>query len=145
MSNLEVFFQDIEPFYFNSEKVEKLVNNIIINEIHEVGDITVILCSDNYLLEINKKYLQHNYFTDIVTFNYVEGKVVSGDLFISIDRIKENAREFKATDEQELLRVIFHGILHLVGYNDKTESEKKTMREKENFYLKNVDLSAIKL
>jgi rRNA maturation RNase YbeY len=95
-------------------------------------------------LDINVKYLDHNYFTDIITFDYVEGNTISGDLFISIETVKENAKEYNITWIKELYRVILHGILHLVGYNDKSEKERKIMREKENYYLKTVDFSKIK-
>jgi probable rRNA maturation factor len=86
-------------------------------------------------LEINIEYLKHNYYTDIITFNYVEGNIISGDLFISVDRVKENSTEFNTSLIKELYRVIFHGILHLIGYNDKTEEEQKIMRGKEDLYL----------
>lgn len=109
----------------------------------KIGNISLIFCSDNYLLDINIKYLNHNYFTDIITFNYVEGEIISGDLFISIDRVKENAIEFETMWIKELYRVIFHGLLHLIGYNDKTEEEKKIMKIKEDLYLSEVDFGGI--
>jgi probable rRNA maturation factor len=87
------------------------------------------------LLKINEQYLNHNYYTDIVTFDYVENSVISGDLFISVDRVEENASQLGVSFDEELYRVIFHGILHLCGYNDKTIAEKEMMREKEDFYL----------
>ena len=87
---------------------------------------------------MNKEYLQHDYFTDIITFDYVEGNTISGDLFISVDRVKENAQKFNSSALKELYRVVFHGVLHLVGYNDKTDDEKLVMREKENYYLLNI-------
>lgn len=108
-----------------------------------MGDLTFILCSDKYLLKINIEYLQHDYFTDIITFNYVDGKLISGDLFISIERVKENSEEFNTSLYKELYRVIFHGVLHLIGYNDKTVDEKNVMREKEDLYLSEVDFSEI--
>lgn len=101
----------------------------------EIDFINFIFCSDNYLKEINHKHLNHNYFTDIVTFNYNSENKISGDLFLSIDRIRENAKTYQVTFEEELHRVMCHGILHLIGFNDKTASEQKIMREKENFCL----------
>lgn len=145
MSEFNVFFEDIDTFYINTQKINKLVEYLVNNENYSLGDFSIIFCSDKYLLEINKKYLNHDYYTDIITFNYNEGKLISGDLFISIDRILENAHNFAVSNAHELLRVIFHGTLHLVGYNDKTEEEIKIMREKENYYLKNVDLKGIEL
>lgn len=100
------------------------------------GEISIIICSDDELLEINRKHLSHDYFTDIITFDYSEGANVNGDLFVSIDRIKENADKFEVRFEEELHRVIFHGALHMMGYNDKSKEEQTLMRSKENHYLK---------
>lgn len=98
--------------------------------------ITYIFCSDAYLLEINKKHLNHNTYTDIITFQFSPKKEpVLSDIYISIDRVKENAKTFKTTFERELLRVIFHGVLHLCDYNDKTIEQARQMRIKEEFYL----------
>ena len=106
------------------------------SEIREIGDVNIIFCSDNYILDVNLKYLQHDYYTDIITFDYCEGKVLSGDLFISIDSVKENAAYYGASSfEEELNRVIVHGLLHLIGYDDHSEEDQKTMRAKENYYL----------
>lgn len=105
------------------------------SEIKRLGDIAIIFCSDNYILDVNIKYLQHDYFTDIITFDYCEGNVLSGDLFISVDSVRENSEFFKTEFPEELNRVIVHGILHLAGYGDHTDEEMKLMREKENYYL----------
>ena len=105
------------------------------SEIRRIGDITIIFCSDNYILDINRKYLGHDYFTDIITFDYCSGNVLSGDLFISVDSVKENSVEYGTEFEDELNRVIVHGILHLIGYDDHTDEDVKVMREKENYYL----------
>jgi rRNA maturation RNase YbeY len=99
------------------------------------GDINIIICSDDYLYEMNINYLKHDTFTDIITFDYSEENSVSGDLFISIERVRENAKKFSGRVENELHRVIIHGILHLCGYDDKTDEEKGKMRQKENDYL----------
>ncbi len=104
------------------------------------GDINVIFCPDDYLLEINRKYLEHDYYTDIITFDYSEGDMVSGDLFISVDTVRANAERFGVSFENELDRVVIHGVLHLIGYNDKTEEEQKVMRGKENEYLEKLGL-----
>lgn len=101
----------------------------------KVGDITYIFCSDDYLLEINTKYLNHNYYTDIITFDYCSANIVSGDLFISVDRILENSVIFGNEISNEFLRVIVHGVLHLLGYKDSDESEKIIMRNAENEFI----------
>ena len=98
----------------------------------EVYEIAYIFCSDQVILEMNRKYLQHDYYTDIITFDYSEHNTISGDIFISIDTVKSNAKEFEINFANELYRVIIHGILHLCGLKDATEEEKKMMREREN-------------
>ena len=118
----------------------KLLNNrwlkmVVGSEIKRLGDLSFIFCSDNYILDINLRYLQHDYFTDIITFDYCEGDTVSGDLFISIDSVRENAAFYGATFEDELDRVMVHGVLHLLGYDDHTPEDIAMMRSKENYYL----------
>ena len=106
------------------------------SEIRRIGDISIIFCSDNYILDVNMRYLQHDYFTDIITFDYCEKDILSGDLFISIDSVRENAAYYGVAFADELDRVMVHGLLHLIGYDDHTEAEIATMRSKENYYLK---------
>ena len=105
------------------------------SEIRRVGDLSIIFCSDNYILDVNMRYLQHDYFTDIITFDYCEGNVLSGDLFISVDSVRENASFYGVEFADELNRVIVHGLLHLIGYDDHTEEDIAVMRAKENYYL----------
>ena len=100
-----------------------------------IGDINVVFCSDAYLLGINRQYLQHDYYTDIITFDYCEDGILSGDLFISIDTVNGNAGEYNVMFHVELLRVIIHGVMHLAGYKDKTDPDAEKMRERENHYL----------
>lgn len=100
------------------------------------GNLTFIFCSDDYLLAMNKQYLAHDTYTDIITFNYNEGHYISGDIFISVDRVKENAASYKTTFEEELHRVMAHGVLHLLGYNDKTKTDAAEMRKMEAYALK---------
>ena len=102
---------------------------------YKVGDINIVFCNDTYLLEINQKYLNHNYFTDIITFDYSENGIISGDLFISVDTVRENSLKFKVSFDEEIKRVIIHGVLHLLGYKDKTKSEKLKMKDAENMAL----------
>jgi probable rRNA maturation factor len=118
----------------------KLANNrwlklVAGSEIKTLGDISIIFCSDNYILDVNVRFLNHDYFTDVITFDYCEGNKLSGDLFISIDSVRENAVEFGTEFDEELHRVIVHGLLHLVGYDDHTPEEQKVMRAKEDYYL----------
>lgn len=96
------------------------------------GDLSYIFCNDEYLKSINSKYLNHDYYTDIVTFDYREGDIVSGDMFISVDRVVENSALFQCYVNDEFLRVMVHGLLHLLGFNDSNEREKEVMREMEN-------------
>jgi rRNA maturation RNase YbeY len=135
MAVIRFFFEDTDVFRLERRRIKDFMISLISKENKIPGEINVIFCSDPYLLKMNKQYLKHNYFTDIITFESNENEIISGDLFISIDRIKENAVRYKTDFKNELLRVIFHGVLHLVGYKDKSISEKKLMKEKENLYL----------
>ncbi|MCL5247285.1 rRNA maturation RNase YbeY [Cellulophaga sp. 20_2_10] len=112
------------------------INRIIASEEHLVGDINYIFCDDAYLLSINQQYLDHDTYTDIITFDYTDGKLIGSDIYISVDRVKENAVDFKVDFSQELLRVMAHGILHLCGYKDKSTEEAALMRSKEEEKIK---------
>lgn len=105
------------------------------SEIKKLGAINIIFCSDNYILDVNMKYLQHDYFTDIITFDYCENNVLNGDLFISIDSVRDNAEFYNTDFAEELNRVMVHGILHLIGYDDHTPEDIAVMRSKEDYYL----------
>ncbi|WP_294315327.1 rRNA maturation RNase YbeY [uncultured Chryseobacterium sp.] len=111
------------------------LKDLILSEEKKLGEINYIFCDDKYLLKVNQDYLQHDYYTDIITFDYVKGKTISGEIFVSLQRISDNASSLSRDYEEELRRVLAHGILHLCGYKDKTEEEKKQMREKEDHYL----------
>ena len=132
---IRYFCEDIRFTYKNKLANNRWLKMVAGSEIRKIGDINVIFCSDNYILDVNMKYLQHDYFTDIITFDYCEGNVLSGDLFISVDSVRENSIEFGTDFEEELHRVIVHGVLHLIGYDDHTDEDKKVMRQKENYYL----------
>lgn len=119
--------------------VKSWIKQVIEKEGKKIGDISYVFCDDEQELEINKQFLNHNFFTDIITFDYVEKNVISGDIFISLDRVKENSKIFETDFNNELFRVIIHGILHLLGYEDKTLEEKNLMREKENECLKMIN------
>ena len=113
----------------------KWIVNSITNENKILGDLSFIFCNDKHLLEKNIKFLGHNTYTDIITFDYCEGKIINGDIFISVERVIENANTFGVDFENELDRVLIHGVLHLAGYQDKSKEEAVIMREKEDFYL----------
>ena len=122
------------------ELKQKMQNNrwlkmVAGSEMRRLGAINIIFCSDNYILDVNMKYLQHDYFTDIITFDYCEKDILSGDLFISIDSVRENAQFYGTEFVEELNRVMVHGLLHLIGYDDHTEADIAVMRQKENYYL----------
>jgi rRNA maturation RNase YbeY len=120
---------------FDSEFFVLSLTSLVKEEGKLLGDVSVIFVSDDYLLEMNQTYLNHDYYTDIITFDYCEQNIISGDLFISVDRVRENADVFNADFRTELHRVIIHGVLHLCGYKDKTEENEKEMRVLENKYL----------
>lgn len=115
----------------NEDEFFVWIENVINSENKSLGEISYIFCDDEYLLEINKQYLNHDYYTDIISFDYTENEVVSGDIFISIDRVKENAFDYGVSFDNELKRVIIHGILHFCGYKDKSQDEERMMRLKE--------------
>lgn len=128
-----VFFNEDIAFHLeNSRKIKNWISTIIKKYNRKVGDINFIFCSDQYLLQINNKYLNHNYFTDIITFNYNDDSFISSDIYISIETVKLNATEYKVSFENELKRVMIHGILHLLEFDDKTEAQKIEIRQKED-------------
>ena len=133
MISIEYFSNEITGLPIDS--ITETIPALVSLESRELGDITLIFCTDEELLAINKEHLDHDYYTDIITFNYNNDSIISGDLFISVDRIKDNATQLGVSMEEELHRVCYHGALHLVGYNDKTDQEIEVMRAKENFYL----------
>lgn len=132
---IEFEFIDIEIPEFKPEFFVSSLSDLIVSEGFSEGDITVVFVTDEYLLDMNKTHLDHDYYTDIITFDYTESNFISGDLFISYDRVLENARYFNVSSFNELSRVVFHGVLHLCGYKDKSEEDEKLMRSKEAFYL----------
>ncbi len=132
---INIFYDEIEAFKLQ-DNLQTWIDKTIQNENLQTGEINIIFCSDEYLLKMNKEHLEHDFYTDIITFNYCENGIVSGDLFISKDRVGENAKEFNAKFNDEINRVVIHGVLHLIGYNDKTDDEQTIMTEKENKYLK---------
>lgn len=136
MPRIQFFPEDVDFKLQHPRKTVNWIKKTIIQEGKTPGDINFILCSDEYLLKVNQEYLNHDTYTDIVTFdNSEEEDSIDGDIFISIDRVKENAIKFNKTEDEELHRVIIHGVLHLIGYGDKTKALKAQMRELEDTYL----------
>lgn len=133
--SLYYFNHDVDFPSINKETTTKWIKDIIVEFGFELGEINIIFCTDTYLLEINKQFLEHNYYTDIVTFNNNMENIINGELYISLERIQENADTYSVSYNNELMRVIIHGILHLLGFNDLTEREKAIMRKQENYCL----------
>lgn len=132
---INFFSEDVDFDLKGKLKTKKWITTIVNQEAQKTGEINIIFCSDEYLLQVNKQYLDHDYYTDIITFNYNTDKV-NGDLFISIDRVFENAEKQNVPRGTEMQRVIIHGILHLLGYNDKSPEEEKLIRQKEDKAIK---------
>ncbi|MCL4157856.1 UNVERIFIED_CONTAM: hypothetical protein GTU68_009593 [Idotea baltica] len=119
----------------DSENISNWISNTILEENCREGEVNYIFCSDEYLHKLNVDFLNHDTLTDIISFDYSVGKELHGDIYISIERVRENASDFKVTFNDELARVIVHGVLHYCGYKDKLEEEEKIMRSKEDYYL----------
>ena len=131
------FFSEKKSFSIpNKKKIRVLIKQLCLSEKKDLSFLNLIFCSDEYLLEINKKHLKHDYFTDVITFDFSEdNKNIEGDVYISVDRVADNAIKYKQEKDSELIRTIIHGTLHLFGYKDKTKKEKEIMTSKENKYL----------
>lgn len=132
---IEFFSEDVIMPDFNQEDVRDWIVTVIENNNKKLGDLSIIFCSDEYILKVNREYLDHDYFTDIITFDYCEDSIINGDLFISLDTVLDNSKDFDTGYDNELMRVIIHGILHLIGFNDKTDSEQEEMTRQENISL----------
>lgn len=137
LKDIQFFSEDIDFTVKDKQKIRTWIGETIKSEgFKRVGELSFVFCSDAYLLEINKQYLNHDTFTDIVTFDSSEDEdVIAGDIFISVERIRENASKFSVSEKDELNRVIIHGVLHLCGYYDKKKEDKALMTEKEDYYL----------
>lgn len=119
----------------SEDHISKWITDTIISEEHKLEEINYVFCDDEYLHKLNVEFLKHDTLTDIISFDYSVGKIIQGDIFISVERVVENAKEFRVSLEEELQRVIIHGVLHYCGYKDKSDEDAKVMREKENHYL----------
>ncbi|MEO9872413.1 rRNA maturation RNase YbeY [Ekhidna sp.] len=133
MKNIQYFSEGINFQLSHQTEISSWIVKIIQSHGFKLNELNYIFCSDRYLLEINRKHLNHDYYTDIITFdNSDQETVIESDIFISIDRVNENATKQNTNSQKELSRVIIHGVLHLLGFQDKTDEEKKVMREKED-------------
>lgn len=119
----------------NEDEISKWISSVITQEEYNEGEINYIFCNDEYLLKLNIEFLNHDTLTDIISFDYTMGKQINGDIYISIERVKENATDFNIDFTSELNRVIVHGVLHYCGYKDKSETDEVAMRSKENYYM----------
>ena len=132
---IHFFWEDVSSNLKQKIRLRNWITNTIKEENKRLGELTFIFCSDTYLLSINQEYLNHNTYTDIITFNNSEDDRIIGDIFISLERVHENALRFKVSEQDELHRVMIHGTLHLLGYTDKGKDAKALMTNKENYYL----------
>ena len=136
MKESNIYFYSVGTFSLKTEsEITACIKAIAAEESCEVGDLAFVFCDDNYLLKINKEFLDHDTYTDIITFDYSVGNEIISEIYVSTDRVEENAKKYKQTFENEIHRVMIHGVLHLCGYNDKLTEDKQIMREKENHYL----------
>jgi probable rRNA maturation factor len=132
MPSIQFHKSQVQFRFSNKAKITKWIEAVVKKERKQIGFLNFIFCTDPALLAMNKQYLNHDYFTDIITFDYSKSKAIGGEIYISIDRVRENAAEMREMFHVELNRVIIHGVLHLLGYSDKTAAQKKAMRKKED-------------
>ena len=137
---ISYYFEDTDFIFRGKLRNNKWLRLVAESEIRRIGDISIIFCSDNYILDVNQKYLQHDYFTDIITFDYTTRTRVNGDIYISLDTVASNAQQVNTTFTHELHRIIIHGLLHLTGQADKTPETKAQMTAKEEDALQKITL-----
>ena len=136
MSLVLFYNADVKIYIKKKRKLIEFIAFLFSNENKKLQSLSIIVCSDEYLLQLNNQFLKHNYYTDVLTFNLSNNENISGEIYISIDRVKENALLQHLSFEQEFYRIVFHGSLHLCGYGDKSKVKKQIMTAKEDFYLK---------
>lgn len=133
MNKLSFYYEGCKkPAFLLKKRMMAWFEEVVSAYNHQLGTVSFIFATDDYILEMNRNYLGHDYYTDVITFDYTENKIISGDIFISLDTVKSNASDYNVSFEEELYRVMVHGILHLIGFKDKTEEEASTMRKQEN-------------
>ncbi len=140
MAGISFFFEEVAVIRVKQQFLRQAIQSLAENENKKAGEINIIFCSDEYLLKINREFLSHDFYTDIVTFDNSQGETLAGELYVSMDRVRENSASFGVTFKKELARVVIHGVLHLAGYKDKRKTDKKEMVEKEDFYLRMFDI-----
>jgi probable rRNA maturation factor len=138
--SIKVFYDHVNFRLKGSEKIREFLNEVIITEEKVLGDLNFVFTSDERLLEINKEFLRHNYFTDVISFENNNGRIVNGEIYISIERVRENAVKYKTKVRLEIIRVMIHGLLHLCGYRDETEEERKIMTGRQEGLVKNFEV-----
>lgn len=136
--SIRIFYDNTDFRLKGWKKAEGVIKEVIRKEGKFSGDLNFIITNDESLKEINVEFLEHDYYTDVITFNYNDGKFINGEVYISLERVMENSVNYEVSLEDELLRVLIHGVLHLVGYNDSTEAEKGEMRRQENSWLESI-------
>jgi probable rRNA maturation factor len=136
--SIRIFYDETDFRLKGSRKALKKIGEVIAKEQKISGDLSFIITNDEHLKEINVEFLEHDYYTDVITFNYNEGKIINGEVYISLDRVKENSENYKVSLELELLRVLIHGTLHLVGYDDADQKSKSEMRRMEDYWLESL-------
>jgi len=133
--SIRIYYDEVIFRLKGSRSVLKKLDKVVTGEKKITGNLSYIITSDENLKQINIEFLEHDYFTDVITFNYNEGNIINGEIYISIDRVRENSENYKVSLQEELLRVIIHGLLHLTGYDDKTDFERREMRSREDYWL----------
>jgi len=138
--SIKIFYDEVDFRLKNWRKVEKIIKKVIEKEKKISGDLNFIITNDESLRKINVEFLEHDYNTDVITFNYNSGNEINGEVYLSLETVKKNAINYNVSLRLEIVRVIIHGVLHLVGYNDENERKKEEMRRIEDFWIKLIDV-----